>query len=270
MHIGDVVVAPYRPDSTINIGVVAGPYYFVAGAEHPHRRPVEWKKLGIARAVFSQSALNEVGTARTLFSIRSHQAEFLAVLNSAGDSSQVDQTAVEQAPAEDADEPVDEPRASRVDRFTRDFVLERLKAPNLLHREFEEFAAALLRAVGYQARVTPYSQDGCFDVSAHRDPLGIEPPLIKVQCKHTTATIGAPQVQQLIGTLAANELAVFITLGTYSPDALSIERQQQRLRLLGGEALVELVLANYAAIAPEWRQRIPLRPLLVVDDSEFS
>ena len=28
---GDVVVAPYRPDGTINIGVVAGPYYFVAG-----------------------------------------------------------------------------------------------------------------------------------------------------------------------------------------------------------------------------------------------
>lgn len=270
MRKDDVVVAPYRPDSTINIGIVAGPYYYVPGSEHPHRRPVQWKKLGIARAVFSQSALNEVGTARTLFSIRSHHAEFLAVLNSAGDTSQVDQTAVEQAPAEEAEEPFDEPRASRVDRFTRDFVLGQLKAPKLQHREFEEFAAALLRAVGYQARVTPYSQDGGVDVIAHRDPLGIEPPLIKVQCKHTTATIGAPQVQQLIGTLAANELAVFLTLGNYSADALSIERQQQRLRLLGGEALVDLVLANYNALAPEWRQRIPLRQLLVVEDPEIA
>ena len=267
IEVGDVVVAPYRPDSTINIGRVTGPYHYVADAPtHPHRRRVQWKKLGIARAVFSQPALNEIGSAITLFSVKKHAAEFLAVLNSGGDLSEVDQTAVAQAPAEDAEEPVDEPRVSRVDRYTRDFVLEQLKYPNLQHHEFEEFTAAVLRAVGYQARVTQYSQDGGVDVIAHRDPLGIEPPIIKVQCKHTTSTIGGPQVHQLVGTLGANELGVFVTLGSYSNDALHIERGQQRLRLLNGEALVELVLANYASLDPEWRQRVPLTALLVVND----
>lgn len=267
IDVGDVVVAPYRPDSTINIGIVTGPYYYVPDAPtHPHRRPVQWKKLGITRAVFSQPALNEIGSAITLFSVKKHAAEFLAVLNSGGDLTEVDQTAVEQASAEDAEEPVDEPRVSRVDRYTRDFVLEQLKYPNLKHHEFEEFTAAVLRAVGYQARVTQYSQDGGVDVIAHRDPLGIEPPIIKVQCKHTTSTIGGPQVHQLVGTLGANELGVFVTLGTYSNDALHIERGQQRLRLLNGEALVALVLANYASLGPEWRQRVPLTALLVVND----
>ena len=220
--------------------------------------------------MFSQPALNEVGAARTLFSITTHAAEFIAVLNSAGGQAGVDPAAVEQAAEQsqqiELDEPVDEPRAGRVIRFTRDFVLERLKPPSLTPRQFEEFAAALLRAIGYQARTTQYTQDGGVDVLAHRDPLGIEPPLIKVQCKHTTATIGAPAVQQLIGTLAAGELGVFVTLGTYSSDALSIERQQQRLRLLSGEVLVDLVLANYGELAPEWRQHIPLSPLLVVEE----
>ena len=85
----------------------------------------------------------------------------------------------------------------------------------------------MLQAIGYQARITAYSQDGGVDVIAYRDPLGVEPPLIKVQCKHMTGTIGAPDVQQLVGTRSANELSVFVTLGSYSREALSIERVRQ-------------------------------------------
>jgi restriction system protein len=69
----------------------------------------------------------------------------------------------------------DEPRASRIRRHTRDFVKDRLLR-SLTHREFEEFTADLLVAMGYQARVTPYSQGGGVDVLAHRDALGLEPP----------------------------------------------------------------------------------------------
>lgn len=270
MQLGDVVVAPYKPDGTINLGIVAGPYYFVQGAEHPHRRAVTWKKLGVPRSVFSQPALYEIGAAITLFAIRKHTAEFLAAIGSSKDSLESVTEAVDSVVPVDVDEVVEEPRASRIERHTRDFVLERLKEPHLSHRDFEEFTADLLRALGYQARVTAYSQDGGVDVIAHRDKLGIEPPLIKVQCKHTTASMGAPQVQQLVGTLAASELGVFVSLGAYSKDAQSIENQQQRIRLLNGEALVDLILANYAALSPQWRARIPLRSLLVVDDAADS
>lgn len=145
-------------------------------------------------------------------------------------------------------------------------MLERLKY-DLSHQEFEEFTADLLRAMGYEARTTTYSQDGGVDVIAHRDPLGVEPPLIKVQCKHMTTTIGAPDVQQLIGTQAPNELSLFVTLGSYSRDALSIERVRQGLRLINGEELVDLALRNYESLSARWRTKVPLRPVLVVDDS---
>ncbi|PZE76583.1 restriction endonuclease [Curtobacterium sp. MCBD17_019] len=263
---GDVIVAPFRPDSTINIGIVTGEYFFVPDADtHRHRRKVEWKKTGLARTTFSQSALYEIGSVLTVFGIKRHNREFAAALQ-APNGNQDEITATVEAVVAVEDGVADEPRADRVHRQTKDFILDQLTR-SLNHREFEEFTAAVLRAIGYQARVTQYSGDGGVDVIAHRDPLGIEPPLIKVQCKHRTATIGSPEVGQLIGTLAADELGLFVTLGTYSRDALSTERQRRGLRLINGEELVDLVLTNYERLEPAWRARIPLRAVYVVDET---
>jgi len=47
-------------------------------------------------------------------------------------------------------------------------------------------------------RVTKASGDAGVDVIAHRDELGFEPPLIKVQCKQTLGTNGRPDVQKAL------------------------------------------------------------------------
>lgn len=268
MHVGDVVVAPYKPNSTINLGVITSDYYFEPSAKaHRHRRRVDWRCVGLPRTLFSQAALYEIGSVLAVFRVRRHTHEFLAVLNNPEQSLDAlaetidlvaDQTAIE--------DEIDEPRASRIDRHTRDFVLETLHK-RLSHQDFEEFTAALLRTLGYQARVTQFSQDGGVDVIAHRDPLGVEPPLIKVQCKHHTGTVGAPDVQQLIGTQGQGELLLFVTLGGYSRDALAIERQRSGLRLLSGEDVVAMVLENYADLPEAWRSVIPLTRVLVVADT---
>lgn len=267
MQPGDVVVAPYKPDSTINLGVISSEYYFDGQAgTHRHRRKVEWKKIGLPRTVFTQAGLYEIGSAITVFRVRKHTGEFLAALAARDPSVDAVAQAVDRAAeTEQEDDSGDEPRASRIERHTRDFVLESLHR-SLTHQEFEEFTAALLRALGYQARVTQYSQDGGIDVIAHRDPLGVEPPLIKVQCKHHTGTISSPEVQQLVGTQGVGELSLFVTLGSYSRDALAIERQRPGLRLLTGEDVVSLVLENYAQLPERWRAVIPLTSLLVVAD----
>lgn len=237
MQVGDVVVAPYKPHATINLGLITGDYEFVADAPtHRHRRSVRWAKLGVPRTVFTQPALYEVGAFLTVFAIRRHAAEFRAVLDATGNTVDIATAAVEEALSTVPDETVDEPRVSRIERHTHDFVLDRLKR-DLSHQEFEEFTADLLRAMGYQARVTAYTQDGGVDVIAHKDPLGIEPPLIKVQCKHVTSSIGSPDVQQLLGTLAQDELGLFVALGAFSREAHGIERANRRLRLVGGEDL---------------------------------
>lgn len=140
IEVGDVVVAPYKPDSTINLGMVAGEYYYEPGAmEHRHRRAVIWKKVGIPKSVFTKPALYEVSTYLTVFRVRSHSPKFLAALDAADDSVEDLTSAVGAAAQYGPDEPgtTDEPRASRVAQYTRDFVLERL-LQDLSHREFEE------------------------------------------------------------------------------------------------------------------------------------
>ena len=266
---GDVIVAPYKPNSTINIGVVSGTYEYVASAStHRHRRSVDWKKVGLSRTVFTQSALYEIGAALTMFRVRNHVNEFLAALSTQAESVEAVTQIVEEVAAKNAgyEESTAEPRASRIERHSRDFVLEALQE-KISHRQFEEFTADLLRAVGYQARVTQYSNDGGVDVIAHRDPLGVEPPLIKVQCKHTSGTIGAPDVQQLSGTQGPGDLALFVTLGSYSREALALERQRPGIRLLTGEDIVSLVLEHYVRLPERWRSLIPLTTLWVVADS---
>lgn len=267
MRIGDVVVAPYKPDSTINLGVIASDYYFEPLASaHRHRRRVEWKRVRLPRTLFSQAALYEIGSVLAVFRVRRHIDEFLAALESSEESLDALAKTIDLVADQTAsDDEIDEPRASRIERHTRDFVLETLHK-RLTHQDFEEFTAALLRALGYQARVTQYSQDGGVDVIAHRDPLGVEPPLIKVQCKHHTGTVGAPDVQQLIGTQGQGELLLFVTLGGYSRDALAIERQRPGLRLLSGEDVVTMVLENYTELPESWRSVVPLTRVLVVAD----
>lgn len=267
MKKGDLVIAPHRADSTLNFGIVTGDYTYQPEAPvHPHRREVRWVQTGVSRGLFPQKALYEIGSAMTLFHVKKNVQVFLDYLESGSvhppmeDSTDVASEAV--------DEWVEtEPSAARLDQFTRDFILKTL-LEDLSHEEFEHFTADLLRSMGYQARVTPYSSDGGVDVIAHRDPLGLEPPLIKVQCKHTSAQQSRPDVQRLSGTLAHGELALFVCLGSYSKDALGYERERQSLRLMTGADVVEHTLSNYEKLAPQWRGRMPLRRVYVVDRSD--
>lgn len=270
--VGDIVIAPYKPDSTINIGIIEGAYYYQSAAPaHRHRRSVRWVKVGLPRAVFSQTALYEFGSFLTLFKITRHSTEVMTVMAAETDDADeiaetVDTLSVPDPFDDNAeDQEPEQPRASRIARHTRDFILDVLTS-RISPRDFEELAADLLRTIGYQARVTQYSQDGGVDVIAHKDPLGIEPPQIKAQCKQRVSTIGAPEVQQLVGTQGDGELCLFFTLGAYSRDALAIERQRPGLRLLSGEDIVTLVMDNYDRLPERWRRLIPLSAVLVVSD----
>jgi restriction system protein len=189
MKEGDIVIAPYRTDSTLNFGVITAEYEYVPNAPvHPHRRKVRWLKTGVSRGLFPQEALYEIGSAMTLFRVKKNVQVFLNFLNAGPDAVApgMPLDSIERQAADDWIET--EPSAARLDQFTHDFILKTL-LQDLSHEEFEHFTADLLRAMGYEARVTPYSSDGGVDVIAHRDPLGLEPPVIKVQCKHTAVRV---------------------------------------------------------------------------------
>src|SRR5271166_1673773 len=247
MTAGDVVVYPSRADRLVNIGLVEGKYSFLPSVnnEYPHRRRVGWKVHAL-RAQFSQSALYEIGSAITLFQISNNAEEFLAALEGkpfkAADVDAVSAVGI----------------AVQAEEGVEDFIIMRLKN-NLSAEQFEHFIAELLRCMGYYARVTRYAGDGGVDIIAHKDELGFQPPIIKVQCKQSLATMGGPAVQQLLGAIQQNEYALFIALGDYSSDAVRIERGKSNLRLIGGADLVQLIFNNYERFEPRFKTLLPLK-----------
>lgn len=262
MSVGDLVVSPNRADRTLNFGRIAGELYVEEASleVQPNRRKVEWLRVGVPRAAFSQSALHEIGSAITLFSVKNHAPEFLQFLDGVEGAvvgAVDDEGAVELAE--------DEPNFERVDTYTRDFVVDVLRTMDPYR--FEHLVAGLLQAMGYRAAATQASGDGGVDVIASRDSLALEPPIIKVQCKRTVSAIGSPDVQKLAGALAhgGSEVGLFVTLGNYSADATHLERTRQDLRLINGSQLVDLILEHYERLDPEWKRLLPLRTVLAVD-----
>lgn len=264
MAAGDIVVYPSKHDRMVNIGRLTGELSYVPNDddEYPNHRGVEW--LGhFPRSDFSQSALNEIGAFITLFLIKKHSAEFLVKVGIAEETSTP-------SPIEDtSDEPADDDTATvsvsqQAETTTSDFVIRRIMA-GLTGYEFEEFVAHVLECMGYTARVTQRSGDGGVDVIAHKDKLGFEPPILKVQCKRKTDQVPRPEVDQLLGTLGDGEYGLFICLGSYSRQSIDLERNRPKLRLIDGEQFVALVLEHYSRLSPRYRSLIPLKQIYVPD-----
>ena len=79
VKIDDYIIYPSKVDKRIHIGIITGKYYFDSfEKEYVHKRSVKWLK-SVPRVDFSQGALYEVGSAMTLFSIKSYADEFLFV-----------------------------------------------------------------------------------------------------------------------------------------------------------------------------------------------
>ncbi|MFN3723586.1 MAG: restriction endonuclease [Paracoccaceae bacterium] len=267
MQPGDVVVYPSKHDRMVNIGTFTGESAYVEGDadEYPNRRLVTW--LGhFPRNDFSQSALNEIGSAVTLFKVKRHAGEFLAKVGMA-----VNGAAVE-AVADPLEEAADDDTATvavsrQAEETTGDFVIRRIMG-GMSGYEFEAFVAHLMECMGYRARVTPKSADGGVDVIAHMDALGFQPPIVKVQCKRKTDQTSRPDVDQLLGTLGEGEYGLYVNLGSYSRSAIELERNRAKLRLIDGEQFVEMVLTNYGKLAPRYRSLIPLKQIYVPDLSD--
>lgn len=251
MKVGDLVAYPSKQDKYIHIGRIEGGYRYESTGEkgYPHRRKVKWLKH-VPRLEFTQGALYEIGSALSLFQIKNYADEFRAVLEGKAPAMvEVDQDSTVSAVAED------------IGDTTRDFVLKRL-AQELKGLPLEGFVAHLLKCMGYHARLTRKNEPSV-DVIAHKDHLGIEPPIIKVQVKSSPGTATDKDVSALYGKLSNGEYGLFVTLGTFSPSSRTFEQSKPNLRLIDGDELVELIFAHYEQFDSRHKGLLPLRRIYV-------
>lgn len=151
--------------------------------------------------------------------------------------------------------------AAVVEDSTRDFVLKKL-AQKLKGLPLEGFVVHLLQCMGYHARQTRRNEPSV-DVIAHRDHLGVEPPIIKVQVKSSPDTVTDKDVSALYGKLSTSEYGLFVTLGTFSPASRNFEQGKANLRLIDGDELVQLIFDHYEQFDSRHKGLLPLRRIYV-------
>lgn len=252
MQEGDLVVYPSKRDRKIHIGQVIGGYEFDPAYEptYPNRRPVRWLKE-LPRTHFTQGALYEVGSGMSLFQVSTYAEEFIAALEGRAASQPIAEDETVALVAED------------IEQTTRDFVLKQLSR-ELKGHPLADFVADLLETMGYQTRISPPGPDQGIDIVAHRDELGFEPPIIKVQVKSGSGSVGAPIVQALYGNVSGNrEFGLFVALGTFTSQAQNFARVKSNLRLIDGEGLVDLILQHYEDLDSRYKGLLPLKRVYI-------
>ncbi len=262
MSIGDRVIYPRPFDRTLQWGEITGPYVFEAesGVEFSHRRSVRWTGRR-SRDEFSQGSLYELGSLLAMFEVKSFASELWRKFEGASPG------------LEDVINVSEEDATAAVGRdisdTTRDFISKKIKA-ELKGFPFEPFIANLFKAMGYRARVTRKVKDDGIDLIAHRDELGIEPPILKIQVKVVEANIGADSVKAFYAMIHEREVGVFITTGGFSASALDFARTKANLRLINGIELVDLIQKYYDELDLNYRRMIPLRRVFVPDIPEAA
>jgi len=256
MKSGDAVIYPSKHDRQVHLGRVEGGYVYDPKTEpsYPHRRSVKWLR-SIPRTRFTQGALYEIGAAISLFLVRNYADEFRSALE--GKSAPVTPVTQDETVAKVAKD---------IEEQAEDFVLKRL-AQELKGVPLEDFIIHLLRCMGYQARSTPKNEPSV-DVIAHKDVLGVEQPIIKVQVKSSEGAVTDKDVSALYGKLSGGESGLFITLGSFTPPARNFGSSKANLRLIDGEELVELIFQYYEKFDSRHRALLPLRRVYIPDPAD--
>jgi restriction system protein len=145
-----------------------------------------------------------------------------------------------------------------IEEQTRDFVLKRL-GQALKGHPFAEFVAHLLQTIGYHTRIAPPGPVSGVDIVAHKDELGFEPPIVKVQVKSGDGSVGEPTVSALSGKVATGEYGLLVSLGDFTPQASVFARSKSNLRLISGADLVDLVFQYYEQFDSRYKSIVPLK-----------
>jgi predicted Mrr-cat superfamily restriction endonuclease len=246
---GDYVITPAPESEGLYYGVVADDpsYYFepkpTDGCPLTQKRRVKWAKQTLARGSFSVPFQNQIRAMLTVFRV-SHQEEFLAAVG-------------EQVPAKPATQAYD-PYAVVLNQ-----ILE------LDAGEFEVLVGHLLTALGFEgSEVTGKPGDGGVDATGELNVFNLAKVKVFVQAKRYAVgtKIAASVVKNLRQAIPFGGQGAFITTASYQPAAaeVALEPGFPRIGLINGHQLVDLLVEHWNDIPEEFRERLGLKPGLVI------
>ena len=257
---GDLVALPLKRRGAVAIGEVTGPYrhrpHNPEGAKHT--RPVRWIRTDVPRPSLDQDILGSLGSLPTVCRISRNNIEerIRAMLNGRGAP-----IAIPQGIGEEDESISDVVAPLDVEQYARDeirtFIGRRFRG-----HELARLVTELLKAQGYQTRMSPPGADGGVDIIAGRGPLGFDPPRICVQVKSSDEPASVNVLRELQGVVrnfGANH-GLFVSWGGFKPSVITEARRLYfEIRLWDGGDLVELLLDNYDRLPDDVQAELSLK-----------
>ena len=246
---GHFVITPAADTEWLHYGRVApNPSYVFAtrddGCPYRHRRRVSWEPKRIKRADFSVPFQNTIRSSLTVFAV-SQRDEFLASVGYA--------------------ELTAKPASPQYDPYR--VVLERVL--QLDDKEFEILVGHLLTALGFEGpEVTGKTGDGGVDATGELNVENLAKVKVFVQAKRYQlgSKVSAGTVRQLRQAIPFGGQGAFITTADLQKAAadVALEPGFPRIGLVNGRQLVDLLVEHWADIPAEFRERLKLKPGLVL------
>lgn len=259
--VGDLVVTPMKTTGNIAIARVVGEYHR-AEPGNP-ARAVEWLRQDVPRDAIKQDLLYSMGASQTVCEIARNDAlrriEHLAAKGiDPGPNSYAQASAVKAS----ADvENLEADRAVDLADLARDQI-ERHISAHFSGHAFTQLIAAILRAQGYQTRVSAPGADRGIDILAGQGALGFSAPRLVVQVKSGDIVTDQPTLQSLIGCIAdtqADQGLLVSWSGFTAPVRQRANELYFRVRMWGREEILSALFAVYGDLPEEIRAELPLR-----------
>src|SRR5690554_1440315 len=255
IQLGDLIITYSQEHREYLVGEDLGEYEFRNESEpvgeFQHVRKVKW--LGrVSRDQLSQSVRNSLGSVLTVFTLS--DSVISEVQDRLAGKPTEPPSPTDEPPTPDADfELLREEVVSRGHELIKD------KIQALDPEQMEELTAALLRAMGYQTRVSARGPDRGVDVLASPDGLGLTQPRIKAEVKHRSGSMGSNPIRSFIGALREGDQGLFISTGGFTREGrYEAERATIPVTLIDIDLLADLVVANYERFDIEGQQLLPL------------
>ncbi len=249
---GDRVVSYDGRHRVYSLGTIRSPYRFRPDLfeGYPHVREVTWEGH-VSRDALGAATRNTLGSTLTLFE---PGLEILGEMEAAGTGVAVKPSVVEDAEPESELQVLRRDLIDKAHEFIKDRIL------SLSPESLEELTAALLRAMGYRARVTPKGPDRGRDVIASPDGLGFQSPRIMAEVKHRrNEAMGSQQVRSFIGGLRENDRGLFVSVGGFTREArYEADRASVPVTLVDLDDLATLVVEHYDRFDLDGRGLLPL------------
>ena len=271
VDVDDIVALPLRSQKgLIAFGRVTGPYRHVpdAPADARHQRPVEWLATDILRSRIDNDILLSFSGRMTVFKVwRNHaEARIREMLGVGGPPQPRNIGPTDGLDQEDQDAAVDLSTAA-TDQIIG-FIGRKFRGHDLAR-----LVAGVLRAQGYEARVSPPGPDGGVDIVAGRGSMGLDPPRLCVQVKSGDERVGVNVLRELRGVMEnyQAEQGLIVAWGGFTRAADQEARQLYFvIRLWNLTNLVEAVQEAYDRLDDQLQAELPLKRtwMLLIDEGE--